>query len=225
MLSSRKIRRSGRLAKIPRVDYSKYFFTSREDSSDESVQEGSVSTFATYNIQDTPKSVLKQINTVKKMRLESGSAAAVTEVRRSARIAAKLQQEVNDIANILLSMKITPQEVGANTNTLFTEDRPPFLEPITTTTNNTVVVDMEALNTQFAALLNNIATTKDLYGDIIKVAEMITAYPELVVEDDAKSSLRLVGRAISVRFLADEDALKSDRSNDISNAISLLLSL
>lgn len=225
MLSSRKIRRSGRLAKMPRVNYSKFFFA-KEDASDDSAQEGSVSTFATYNIQDTPKSVLKQINTVKKMRLESGSAAAVTEVRRSARIAAKLQDEVNDIANILMSMKITPKEIGASTNTLFTEqERPPFLEPITTGTNNTVVVDMEALNTQLAALLNNIATTKDLYGDIIKVAEMITAYPELVAEDESRSSLRLVGRAISVRFLADEDALKSARSNDISNAISLLLSL
>lgn len=205
-------RKSHRLAAKPRVDYTQYFTL---------VCQGSISSLESYDLYATPKSVMKHINTVKKMRLNSGDPAAIISVRRSARI-----------ANKNMNIRISHKDIGSNNLPLFTEynncvhyksmnnenvERPEFFEYIRTSIPN--------VNEMFASLLFGISTTKDLYGDIIKITEMYETYPHLNSDEETQDSLRVIGKYMSVRFLADELALKSDRCNDISNAISSLLAM
>lgn len=230
MLTTQKVRHSRRLATKPRVDYSKYFkeSDSTETSENEMEQEGSISSIEAYDVSTTPKSVLKQINTVKKMRLASGNPGAVVYKRRSARIASKMQDEVDDVMINMGAMKIDPEAIGANSGSLFKNEpaRPEFIEPLTPVeATHITATPNKQVDEIFTALLFNISTTKDLYGDIIKISKMIEEYPYLITESQTQESLRLIGKYMSVKFLADEQALKSYRSHDISNAISFLLAM
>jgi len=257
MLTTQKLRKSRRLAAKPRVDYTP-FFTNRipavldvSDTEQEMQKKGSINSLEAYDVSTS----LKQINAVKKMRLKSGKPATLLPVRRSARLAGKEHQDVAEIADILLDMKISPVEIGANSTPLFS--RPTFMEPpamagsmaqsaaadcavqpamagsmAQSAAADCAVppVDVTKMQTKsnsdyFASLLFGLSTTADLYGDIITIAEMIEAYPWLIEEVETRESLKIIGKTMSVRFLADEAALRSARCTSISNAISTLLAL
>lgn len=251
MLSATKIRKSRRLAHKPRVDYKKYFVESESESesnSSNSEREGSFNTIQA--IEKPPKYVMNQINTVKKIRLESGNPATVVSVRRSARIANKQQDEIEDITGCMNVMKINPVGIAASsvlTNEVI--ERPEFMEPEFITQKQSsrdypeftiqeqveddsvasvaapTYNDKDYMNNLLLSLLFGFTTTSDMYGDIIKIADIIEQYPELVGDTDSQDKFRQLGSLISVKFLADEEALLSNRSNDISNAISTLLGL
>ena len=234
MLTTHKVRQSKRLASKPRVNYTKYFVESKStdtsdvsESENELQQEGSISSLEIYNISTTPMCVLKQINTVKKMRLESGKPAAVIPVRRSARIAAKNTDDITEVTNILLDMKIDPTRIcnssipAAATNVVY--ERPEFMEPTYTEINTRS--DLDYMNKLLTLLLLGIGTTTDMYADIIKIADIIEQYPELVDNANSHDLFKQIGSLISVKFLADEVELRSTRSTEISNAICTLLAL
>ena len=102
-------------------------------------------------------------------------------------------------------------------------ERPEFMEPTYTEINTRS--DLDYMNKLLTLLLLGIGTTTDMYADIIKIADIIEQYPELVDNANSHDLFKQIGSLISVKFLADEVELRSTRSTEISNAICTLLAL
>jgi hypothetical protein len=233
MLTQKTVpRRSSRLANKPRVNYAEYEIDSENEMLEET---GSKTTLHAFDLNTVPKAVMNQISSIKKMRLETGEPATLLPVCRSTRLSVKYEDDVSDCMSRLV---VSPSIIGANSGKLFNEviTRPEFMEP--NTTNSIIQSDLseeslssteygteEYMQNHLKALLENISTSTDTYGDVITIAEIINAFPRLVENESTRIAFGEFGNVVRQEFLNDKTVLKSDRAFAIADSISILLGL
>jgi hypothetical protein len=86
-------------------------------------------------------------------------------------------------------------------------------------------MDKELAKQMLIKLLSEFTDTTDIYGSIILIANIVYNCPSVIENDTFLTSLLNLGVIVSEHFLKDTTVMQSPRLREISDAISILLSL